>query len=64
MITGLNVFTFSGAVATQWGIGAIINLWPATTGGGYAPEGYQAAFVVMIAVQAAGLLWYLVYRKN
>jgi len=64
VITGLNVFTFSGAFACQWSIGAIINLWPATSTGGYAPEGYQAAFWVMIGIQALGLMWYQVYRKN
>ena len=63
VITGLNVFTFAGAFAAQWGIGAVINLFPAAAGGGYAPEGYQAAFAVMIALQAAGLVWYLVFRK-
>ncbi len=63
VITGLNVFTFAGAFAAQWGIGAVINLWPATASGGYAPEGYRAAFWVMIALQVAGLLWFAVYRK-
>ena len=63
VITGLNVFTFAGAFAAQWGIGWIINLWPAAPGGGYAPEGYQAAFWVMIGLQALGLTWYMIFRK-
>ena len=63
VITGLNVFTFAGAFAAQWGIGAVINLWPATAIGGYAAEGYQAAFALMIALQALGLLWFVAYRK-
>jgi hypothetical protein len=63
VITGLNVFTFAGAFAAQWGIGAVINLFPAVAGGGYAPEGYQAAIGLMIALQALGLAWYLVFRK-
>ena len=63
VITGLNVLSFAGAFATQWGIGAIINLFPPTAAGGYAPEGYQWAFEIMIALQAAGLLWYVAYRK-
>ena len=63
VITGLNVFTFSGAFAVQWGIGAVINLFPPAAGGGYAPAGYAWAFAIMIALQAAGLLWFLAFRK-
>ncbi len=63
VITGINVMSFTGAFAVQWGIGAIINLFPPTATGGYAPEGYALAFWIMIAVQAAGLAWYLGYRK-
>ncbi|NQU60157.1 MAG: MFS transporter [Rhodospirillales bacterium] len=63
VITGLNVFTFMGAFAVQWGMGIIINLWPVTASGSYAPEGYQAAFWVMFAIQAAGLSWFWIYRK-
>ena len=63
VITGLNVFTFACAFAAQWGMGLIINLWPSTGGGGYAAEGYQAAFAVMFVAQAAGLAWFLLYRR-
>ena len=64
VITGLNVLTFAGAFAAQWGIGVVINLWPAASGGGYAPEGYQAAFAMMLALQFLALAWFLVYRKG
>jgi MFS family permease len=63
VITGLNVFTFGGAFAAQWGMGVIINQWPAAEGGGYAPEGYQAAFTVMLALQIAGVAWFLLFRR-
>ncbi len=63
VITGLNVFTFAGAFAAQWGIGAVINLWPVTAIGGYAAEGYQAAFALMIGLQVLGLSWFVVFRK-
>jgi sugar phosphate permease len=66
VITGLNVFTFGGAFAAQWGMGVIINLWPnagGQVGGGYSPEGYQAAFAVMFALQIAGLTWFAVFRR-
>jgi len=64
VITGLNVMTFGGAFASQWGIGVIINQWPATASGGYAPEGYQAAFAVMAVLQVLTLVWFLVFRKT
>ena len=47
------------AFSAQWGIGAIINLWPETADGGYAPPGYQAAFTMMLALQLLCLLWFL-----
>ncbi|MFQ6022738.1 MAG: MFS transporter [Acidiferrobacterales bacterium] len=58
VITGLNVLVFLAAFAAQWGIGVLINFWPTTAVGGYAPEGYHAAFMVMLALQALGLIWY------
>ena len=52
------------AFAVQWGTGVIIDLWPPTTDGGYHPDGYQAAFAVILAIQAASLIWYFVYRGD
>ncbi|GAB6054575.1 MFS transporter [Magnetospira thiophila] len=60
--TGLNLLVFVLAFATQWGIGAIIDLWPRPSALGYAPEGYQAAFATLLAVQVLGLAWYLLRR--
>lgn len=62
--SGLNLLVFITAFAVQWGIGAVIGLWPTTTDGGYAPAGYQAAFGVMLAIQALALAWYGLYRNN
>jgi len=56
--TALNLLVFVAAFAAQWGIGAIINLWPETAGGGYAPPGYQAAFAMMLLLQLLSLLWF------
>ena len=56
--TGLNLIVFVAAFAAQWGIGAIIALWPPLPGGGYAAPGYRAAFGLMIGLQVIGLLWY------
>ena len=64
--TGVNLLVFICAFAAQWGIGAIINLWPGTATGGYAPPGYQAGFAMMLCLQAVALLWFFVasFRMN
>lgn len=56
--TGVNLLVFICAFAAQWGIGAIINLWPGTATGGYAPPGYQAGFTMMLCFQVIALLWF------
>ena len=62
-ISGLNLLVFFGAFAAQWGIGAIINLWPQPSPGHFAPAGYHTAFLIVAGIQAAGLLWYALYNK-
>jgi predicted MFS family arabinose efflux permease len=57
--TGLNVLVFVAAFAAQWGVGAVIALFPVSADGRYSPEGYQASFHVLLALQAAGLAWYV-----
>jgi predicted MFS family arabinose efflux permease len=64
VVTGLNVLTFSTAFAAQWGIGAVINLWPAAPGGGYAPDGYRPAFAIMLGLQAAALAWFWIRKRR
>ena len=65
--TFLNLLVFIGAFILQWGVGAIIELWPPTDNG-YDPESYQSAFGFLVILQAAGLMWYLfskkIYRKK
>ncbi len=55
--TALNLLVFVAAFSAQWGIGAVIGLWPETAVG-YAPGGYGAAFGVMLGLQAATALWF------
>lgn len=55
--TALNLLVFVGAFAMQWGLGAVIGLWPAV-GGGYAPTGYSTAFGTVLILQLAALGWY------
>ncbi|MDB4442711.1 MFS transporter, partial [bacterium] len=58
--TGINLLVFICAFAAQWGIGAIINLWPVTAASGYAPPGYQAGFTMMLCLQVISLLWFFI----
>jgi predicted MFS family arabinose efflux permease len=62
--TALNLMVFVVAFMAQWGMGAVIELWPATAQGGYDPDGYQVAFGMMLALQILALVWFfLVGRK-
>lgn len=57
--TALNMLNFGCAFATQYAIGAIIDLWPPVAEGAYAPEAYQVAFGVVLAAQVLAWLWFL-----
>ena len=61
--TALNLLIFLGAFATQYAIGAIIELFPADGAGGSSPEGYRAAFGAFLLLQVAGALWYLLSAR-
>ena len=56
--SALNLMTFSSVFLTQYGIGLIIDQWPVTDQGGYAPEAYQAAFGFFLSIQLAAYLWF------
>ena len=56
--TGLNLLVFVVAFTAQWGIGAVIDLWPSTVTG-YAVPGYQAGFGLMLGLQLVAMLWFL-----
>jgi hypothetical protein len=56
--TGLNLVVFVAAFAAQWGIGAVIARFPVTAADRYAPQGYQASFALLLALQALCLAWY------
>lgn len=59
--TAANLLVFVGAFATQWGIGAVVNLWPASAGQ-YAAEGYRAAFGALLLLQCAAFAYVVVGR--
>lgn len=58
--TALNLLVFVAAFCAQWGIGAVIEIWPISPEGHYAAAGYQAAFFVMLCLQAVTFLWFLI----
>jgi MFS family permease len=61
--TGQNLLVFVGTFAAQWGMGVIINLWPALEGH-YPEPAYRAAFGAMLALQIIGVAWLLHSRKE
>ena len=61
--TAMNLVLFLFAFGAQYAIGAIIDLFPATPTGGYAPAGYRAGFGVFFAAQLLALLWFLLGRR-
>lgn len=56
LVTALNLITFSTAFVVQFGVGAIINLWPVVEGR-YAVEGYAVALGLCWVLQFASVLW-------
>jgi MFS family permease len=61
--TASNLLMFGTSFVVQWGVGAILGLWP-SAGGRYDPEGYQAAFGVLLAAQAAAAAWLLTAKRR
>jgi hypothetical protein len=45
----------------QWGIGAVLRLYPVADGG-YSPEGYALAFSALGVLQLAAIAWLLPMR--
>jgi hypothetical protein len=62
--TALNLLLFATAFAFQYLIGAVIDLFPPTASGGYAPAGYQAAFGVIVALIVVSFVWFLVPGRS
>jgi predicted MFS family arabinose efflux permease len=57
--TALNLLVFVSAFSAQWGMGAIINLWPVGVDGGYTPAAYPVAIGSVWILQLLSLAWYL-----
>jgi MFS family permease len=61
--TASNLLMFATAFSIQWGVGAILGLWPDAQGR-YDAEAYRAAFGVLLAAQAAAAAWLLTARRR
>jgi predicted MFS family arabinose efflux permease len=61
--TASNMLMFGFSFAFQWGIGAVLRLYPVTDGR-YAPEGYAMALWILVALQIATLAWLLPMRGS
>ena len=57
--TAQNMLSFIGAFAAQWGIGAIINLWPELADGQYDPAGHRAALMTVIGIELVAFAYFL-----
>lgn len=62
--TSVNLLVFAGAFAFQWGLGAIINLWPETSEGSWPEAAYATAFAVPAVLQAAALVWFIISGRR
>jgi MFS family permease len=60
--TASNVLMFGLAFVFQWGIGMVLDQWPVVDGR-YAPEGYQAAFLALLALQLVFFVLLLAKEK-
>ena len=61
--TASNVLMFGCSFLFQWGIGAVLRLYPVTDGR-YAPEGYAAALFGLGVLQLAALAWLAPMRES
>jgi len=62
--TALNLSLLVSAFAIQWAIGAVIGLFPAPPGGGYAVAAHRTALAGAVALQVAGVAWCLFAGSN
>lgn len=62
--TAMNLFIFGCAFVIQYLIGEVIDLYPKSADGGYAPEAYQTGFGIFFVLQLLALGWYLYGMRN
>ena len=62
--TNLNFLMIGIAFASQYLVGLLIEFWPQTQDGGYAPEAYQAGFGVLLGAQILAFTWFIIARYD
>lgn len=60
--TASNMMMFACSFGFQWGVGALLELYPVVDGR-YAPAGYSAAFAILALLQLAAVLGLLTLRQ-
>lgn len=60
LVTTINFIMFFGSFLLQWGMGLVINRFPAESAGRYHPAGYETAFLLLMLLQAAAAVWTLI----
>ena len=63
VITASNVLMFSVSFVFQWGVGAVLKLYPVADGR-YSPQGYITALTILAILQLGVLLWVLPMRRS
>jgi predicted MFS family arabinose efflux permease len=55
--TLLNFLMFGTGFLLQWGIGLVVNQYPAAADGRYLPQGYESAFLLLLIAQIVIVIW-------
>ena len=63
-ITAMNFFLFVLAFICQWGIGGVIEAFPAEADGGYSPAAHSTALWIMIGLQSLCYLYFVSPTKR
>lgn len=61
--TALNLLVFVAAFCCQWAVGAVIGIWSKTDGNAFSAAGFNAAFILLLLLELAGLLFYVFSPK-
>lgn len=62
--TAQNMLTFIAAFSVQWLAGVVIGAYDAPGAGLYSADGHQTALIVFIAIEIAGLVYFLWPRRR
>jgi sugar phosphate permease len=58
--TAFNLLGFLATATAQWLVGRVLDRYPAPDAGGAAPEGYAAAFLLLLACQVLASVWFAI----